>query len=89
MTTTDRDRAALRAEDTPEEPRSEVVALDAESGRELWSAPTGAQSTAVTGRNQDAVVSGSAVLMVDAANSRLEARNARSGEVTRLGSTPD
>ncbi|MEU5359839.1 serine/threonine-protein kinase [Streptomyces albidoflavus] len=70
------------AEDAPEDPRSEVVALDAESGRELWSAPTGAQSTAVTGRNQDAVVSGSTVLMVDAANSRLEARDARSGEVT-------
>ncbi|MFP3116891.1 protein kinase domain-containing protein [Streptomyces sp. Iso 434] len=70
------------AEDAPQDPRSEVVALDAESGRELWSAPTGAQSTAVTGRNQDAVVSGSAVLMVDAANSRLEARNALSGKVT-------
>ncbi|MFE1128666.1 PQQ-binding-like beta-propeller repeat protein [Streptomyces albidoflavus] len=70
------------AQDAPEDPRSEVVALDAESGRELWSAPTGAQSTAVTGRNQDAVVSGSTVLMVDAANSRLEARDARSGEVT-------
>ncbi|MFB8416712.1 PQQ-binding-like beta-propeller repeat protein [Streptomyces albidoflavus] len=70
------------AEDAPQDPQSEVVALDAESGRELWSAPTGAQSTAVTGRNQDAVVSGSAVLMVDAANSRLEARDARSGEVT-------
>ncbi|SCD71182.1 PQQ-like domain-containing protein, partial [Streptomyces sp. IgraMP-1] len=70
------------AEDAPEDPRSEVVALDAESGRELWSAPTGAQSTAVTGRNQDAVVSGSTVLMVDAANSRLEARDARSGEVS-------
>ncbi|GAA2540095.1 serine/threonine-protein kinase [Streptomyces intermedius] len=70
------------AEDAPQDPRSEVVALDAESGRELWSAPTGAQSTAVTGRNQDAVVSGSAVLMVDAANSRLEARNAHSGKVT-------
>ncbi|MEU6107338.1 serine/threonine-protein kinase [Streptomyces albidoflavus] len=70
------------AEDAPQDPQSEVVALDAETGRELWSAPTGAQSTAVTGRNQDAVVSGSAVLMVDAANSRLEARNAHSGEVT-------
>lgn len=70
------------AEDAPQDPRSEVVALDAESGRELWSAPTGAQSTALTGRNQDAVVSGSAVLMVDAANSRLEARNAHSGKVT-------
>ncbi|MEU7373657.1 serine/threonine-protein kinase [Streptomyces albidoflavus] len=70
------------AEDAPQDPESEVVALDAESGRELWSAPTGAQSTAVTGRNQDAVVSGSVVLMVDAANSRLEARNTRSGEVT-------
>ncbi|MCX5457258.1 serine/threonine-protein kinase [Streptomyces albidoflavus] len=70
------------AEDAPEDPRSEVVALDAESGRELWSAPTGAQSTAVTGRNQDAVVSGSTLLMVDGANSRLEARDARSGEIT-------
>lgn len=70
------------AEEAPQDPESEVVALDAESGRELWSAPSGAQSTAVTGRNQDAVVSGSAVLMVDAANSRLEARNARTGDVT-------
>ena len=38
------------------------------------------QSTAVTGRTRDAVVAGSAVVTVDASNSRFEARDARSGE---------
>jgi outer membrane protein assembly factor BamB len=70
------------AEDAPQDPRSEVVALDADSGRELWSAPSGAQSTAVTGRSLDAVVAGSAVVTVDASNSRFEARDAHSGEIT-------
>ncbi|WP_274028710.1 protein kinase domain-containing protein [Streptomyces sp. MMBL 11-1] len=70
------------AEDAPKGPRSEVVALDAASGRELWSVPSGAQSTAVTGRTMDAVVVGSAVVTVDASNSRFEARDARSGEIT-------
>ncbi|MER7551787.1 PQQ-binding-like beta-propeller repeat protein [Streptomyces anulatus] len=74
------------AQDVPEGPRSEVVALDADSGRELWSAPSGAQSTAVTGRTMDAVVVGSAVVTVDASNSRFEARDAHSGEV--LWTTP-
>ncbi|MGW7094205.1 protein kinase domain-containing protein [Streptomyces sp. NPDC054874] len=69
------------AQDDPGGPRSEVVALDADSGRELWSAPSGAQSTAVTGRTMDAVVVGSAVVTVDASNSRFEARDAHSGEV--------
>ncbi|MBT2895723.1 PQQ-binding-like beta-propeller repeat protein [Streptomyces sp. McG3] len=69
------------AQDDPEGPRSEVVALDADSGRELWAAPSGAQSTAVTGRTRDAVVAGSAVVSVDASNSRFEARDAHSGEV--------
>ncbi|MEV6312120.1 PQQ-binding-like beta-propeller repeat protein [Streptomyces sp. NPDC051840] len=68
------------AEDAPQDPRAEVVALDAVSGRELWSVPTGAQSTAVTGRTQDAVVAGSLVVTVDAANSRFEARDAHSGD---------
>lgn len=69
------------AQDAPQDPPSEVVALDANSGRELWSVPTGAQSTAVTGRTRDAVVAGSAVVTVDASNSRFEARDAHSGEV--------
>lgn len=68
------------AEDAPQDPPTEVVALDAETGRELWSVPSGAQSTAVTGRTQDAVVTGSAVVTVDASNSRFEARDAHSGE---------
>ncbi|MER6722482.1 serine/threonine-protein kinase [Streptomyces halstedii] len=70
------------AEDAPQDPPSEVVAIDADTGRELWSVPSGAWSTAVTGRTQDAVVAGSAVVTVDASNSRFEARDAHSGEVT-------
>lgn len=70
------------AEDAPQDPPSEVVAIDADNGRELWSVPSGAQSTAVTGRSQDALVVGSAVVTVDASNSRFEARDAHSGEVT-------
>ncbi|MGW4234132.1 protein kinase domain-containing protein [Streptomyces sp. NPDC004980] len=76
------------AQDAPEGPRSEVVAIDADNGRELWSVPSGAQSTAVTGRTQDAVVAGSAVVTVDASNSRFEARDAHSGEVTWTTSFP-
>ncbi|MFE7569128.1 PQQ-binding-like beta-propeller repeat protein [Streptomyces sp. NPDC057539] len=70
------------AEDAPQDPPSEVVAIDANTGQELWSVPSGAQSTAVTGRTQDALVVGSAVVTVDASNSRFEARDAHSGEVT-------
>ncbi|MEV6425955.1 serine/threonine-protein kinase [Streptomyces sp. NPDC051662] len=69
------------AEDAPQDPHSEVVAIDANNGRELWSVPSGAQSMAVTGRTQDALVVGSAVVTVDASNSRFEARDAHSGEV--------
>jgi outer membrane protein assembly factor BamB len=69
------------AQDAPQDPHSEVVAIDANSGRELWSVPSGAQSQAVTGRTQDAVVVGSAVVTVDAFNSRFEARDAHSGRV--------
>ncbi|EDY45126.1 PQQ enzyme repeat containing protein [Streptomyces sp. SPB074] len=69
-------------EDSPKTPRGEVVALDAKTGRELWSTPTGAQSRAVAGRSQDAVVAGGTVVSVDAGNSRLEARDAHSGDVT-------
>ncbi|QBJ89285.1 serine/threonine protein kinase [Streptomyces seoulensis] len=71
----------IAAEDDPGSPPTEVVAVDATSGRELWSAPSGAQSQAVTGRTQDAVVLGSAVVMVDGPDSRLEARDAHSGAV--------
>ncbi len=62
-------------------PKGEVVALDADDGRERWSAPSGAQSVAVTGRSQDAVLMGSSVVTVDAANSRFEARDAHSGKL--------
>ncbi|WP_326696285.1 serine/threonine-protein kinase [Streptomyces sp. NBC_01754] len=76
------------AQDAPQDPPSEVVAVDADDGRELWSVPSGAQSTAVTGRTRDAVVIGSAVVTVDASNSRFEAREASSGEVTWTSSFP-
>jgi outer membrane protein assembly factor BamB len=76
------------AQDAPQDPPSEVVAIDANNGRELWSVPSGAQSTAVTGRTQDAIVVGSAVVTVDASNSRFEARDAHSGEVTWTTSFP-
>ncbi|MGW2085029.1 protein kinase domain-containing protein [Streptomyces sp. NPDC001880] len=72
----------IAAQDAPQDPPSEVVAIDANDGRELWSVPSGAQSTAVTGRTQDALVVGSAVVTVDGSNSRFEARDAHSGEVT-------
>ncbi|MFF2962513.1 serine/threonine-protein kinase [Streptomyces sp. NPDC057963] len=70
------------AQDAPQDPPSEVVAVDAHDGRELWSVPSGAQSRAVTGRTQDAIVVGSAVVTVDASNSRFEARDAHTGTVT-------
>ncbi|WP_330243037.1 MULTISPECIES: protein kinase domain-containing protein [unclassified Streptomyces] len=70
------------AEDAPQDPPTEVVAIDANNGRELWSVTSGARSMAVTGRTQDAIVVGSAVVTVDASNSRFEARDAHSGEVT-------
>ncbi|MFE7213263.1 serine/threonine-protein kinase [Streptomyces sp. NPDC001698] len=76
------------AQDAPQDPPSEVVAIDANNGRELWSVPSGAQSTAVTGRTQDAIVVGSAVVTVDASNSSFEARDAHSGEVTWTTSFP-
>ncbi|MFF1380725.1 protein kinase [Streptomyces sp. NPDC058308] len=69
------------AEDAPGGPATEVVAIDADKGDELWSVPSGAQSTAVTGRTQDAVVIDSTVVTVDASNTRFEARRAHSGGV--------
>ncbi|WP_406134805.1 serine/threonine-protein kinase [Streptomyces sp. NBC_01089] len=74
------------AENAPQGPPREVVAIDANSGRELWSVASGAQSEAVTGRSQDALVVGSAVVTVDSSNSRFEARDAHSGKV--LWTTP-
>ncbi|WP_406310645.1 protein kinase domain-containing protein [Streptomyces sp. NBC_00623] len=76
------------AQDAPQDPPTEVVAIDANNGRELWSVPSGARSMAVTGRTQDAIVVGSAVVTVDASNSRFEARDAHSGEVTWTTSFP-
>ncbi|WP_030901654.1 serine/threonine-protein kinase [Streptomyces sp. NRRL F-5126] len=69
------------AEHAPQGPPREVVALDARTGRQLWSVPFGNQSQAVTGRSEDAVVAGSDVVTVDASNSRLEDRHAHSGAV--------
>ncbi|MET7286458.1 PQQ-binding-like beta-propeller repeat protein [Streptomyces sp. NPDC005573] len=71
----------IAAQDAPQDPSTEVVAMDADTGRERWSAPSGAQSQAVTGRTRDAVVIGSDVVTVDASNSRFEARDAHSGRV--------
>ncbi|MEW1686915.1 serine/threonine-protein kinase [Streptomyces sp. NPDC091265] len=76
------------AQDAPQGPPSEVVAFDANSGRELWSVPSGAQSKAVTGRTQDALVVGSAVVTVDSSDSRFEARDAHSGDVAWTTSFP-
>ncbi|MFD8911504.1 protein kinase [Streptomyces sp. NPDC059575] len=78
----------IAAEGDAQSPPNEVVAVDAKSGRELWSAPSGGQSTAVTGRFEDAVVVGSAVVSVDGSNSRFEARDAHSGEVLWTTSFP-
>ncbi|WP_127356701.1 serine/threonine-protein kinase [Actinacidiphila soli] len=78
----------LAAQDAPQDPPSEVVAIDANNGRKLWSVPSGAQSTAVTGRTQDALVVGSAVVTVNASNSRFEARDAHSGDVMWTTSFP-
>ncbi|MFE4452712.1 serine/threonine-protein kinase [Streptomyces sp. NPDC056796] len=75
-------------QDAPQGPPEEVVAIDADNGRELWSVASGAQSQAVAGRSQNAVVVGSAVVTVNASNSRFEARDAHSGEVAWKTSFP-
>ncbi|MGW5866414.1 protein kinase domain-containing protein [Streptomyces sp. NPDC055239] len=63
-----------------------LVALDADTSKELWSRPISGQSTAVAGRTNDAVLSGSTVLSVDTGRTRVEARDARTGRT--LWSTP-
>ncbi|MCX4665349.1 serine/threonine-protein kinase [Streptomyces sp. NBC_01381] len=65
---------------------TEVVALDAETSKELWSAGSGSQSTGLTGRTQDAVLFGSRVLTVNPEGTHVEAREARGGDL--LWSTP-
>ncbi|WP_371527919.1 serine/threonine-protein kinase [Streptomyces sp. NBC_01283] len=64
----------------------ELAALDARTSKELWSRPIGSQSQIYTGRSQDAVLSGSTVLSVDAGRTHVEARDAHSGR--SLWSTP-
>ncbi|MFD9907888.1 protein kinase [Streptomyces sp. NPDC059063] len=64
----------------------DLVALDTAKGEELWSAPAGALSTAVTGRSADAAVVGSTVLTVDRDGTRVEAHAVRSGK--RLWQVP-
>lgn len=65
---------------------TEIVALDADTSKELWSTESGSRSTGLTGRTQDAVLRGSTVLTVNAEGTRIEAREARSGDT--LWSTP-
>ncbi|WP_431038829.1 protein kinase domain-containing protein [Streptomyces sp. P6-2-1] len=65
----------------PDSAHGEVVAVDADTGRTLWSVRSGAQSQAVAGRSLDAAVIGSAVVTVDASGSRFEAREAHSGDL--------
>ncbi|MFF7340194.1 PQQ-binding-like beta-propeller repeat protein [Streptomyces sp. NPDC008163] len=76
------------AQDDPEARGDEVVAVDADSGKELWSTVSGAQSTAVTGRTRDAVVSGSDVITVDASDTAFEIRDAHSGDLARTAPFP-
>ncbi|MEU2023933.1 serine/threonine-protein kinase [Streptomyces sp. NPDC016469] len=71
----------IAAQDDPRGTSDEVVALDADSGEELWATPSGAQSTAVTGRTRDAVVLGTDVITVDASDTALEARDAHTGDL--------
>ncbi|MEU6123982.1 PQQ-binding-like beta-propeller repeat protein [Streptomyces sp. NPDC047123] len=70
------------AEDAPGDPATEVVAVDAAKGGELWSVPSGSQSTSVTGATRDAAVVGSTAVTVDPSNTRFEARRAHTGSVT-------
>ncbi|MGW2473229.1 protein kinase domain-containing protein [Streptomyces sp. NPDC001665] len=76
------------AQDDPEARGDEVVAVDADSGKELWSTVSGAQSTAVTGRTRDAVVFGSDVITVDASDTAFEIRDAHSGDLARTAPFP-
>ncbi|WP_073865196.1 serine/threonine-protein kinase [Streptomyces sp. CB01249] len=76
------------AQDDPQARGDEVVAVDADSGKELWSTVSGAQSTAVTGRTEDAVVTGSTVITVNASDDAFEARDAHSGELIWTASFP-
>jgi outer membrane protein assembly factor BamB len=76
----------LAAEDAPQDPRYEVVAIDANSGQELWSMPTGTDP--ITVWNQDALVIGSAVVTINTSNSGFEARDAHSGDAMWKTSFP-
>ncbi|THA30224.1 serine/threonine protein kinase [Streptomyces sp. A1277] len=76
------------AQDAPQDPTTEVVAVDADSGRELWSVPVGGQSTAITGRTRDAVLLGNDVVSVDPSDSALEFRDAHSGDLAWTTSFP-
>lgn len=71
---------------TPAQQSDQVVALDPETSEELWSQPIGGGSAVLTGRVQDAVLFGSAVLTVDPGGTRVQARDAQSGR--SLWSTP-
>ncbi|WP_030573690.1 protein kinase domain-containing protein [Streptomyces aureocirculatus] len=60
--------------------QDKVVALDSARGKELWSAPFSAQSSAVAGQGApDAVMVGSAVLTADAGGTHIQAHDVRSG----------
>ncbi|MER5489790.1 serine/threonine-protein kinase [Streptomyces sp. NPDC002454] len=66
--------------------RTEVVAFDAGSGRELWRARIGTKATYLLREPQQAVLVGSTVLTVDPGSTRFQARSARDGRP--LWSTP-
>ncbi|MFH8992874.1 protein kinase [Streptomyces sp. NPDC017940] len=60
--------------------QDEVVALDSARGKQLWSAPFSAQSSAVAGQGApDAAMVGSAVLTADAGGTHIQAHDVRSG----------
>ncbi|SEG94732.1 Serine/threonine protein kinase [Actinacidiphila yanglinensis] len=78
----------IAPDNASDEPLVTVMAVDADSGKVLWSTPSGAEAEAVTGQAQAAVVAGTAVVAVDGSNSRFEARDAHSGDVLWTKSFP-
>ncbi|TPQ20796.1 serine/threonine-protein kinase [Streptomyces sporangiiformans] len=59
---------------------TEVVALTAGDGEEVWSAPLGSDATVLVGRPNEAVLQGFSVYSADASKSRLVARDATTGK---------
>ncbi|MFD5555410.1 PQQ-binding-like beta-propeller repeat protein [Streptomyces sp. NPDC127068] len=68
--------------------RTEVVALDAASGEELWRTRVGTKATYLLREPQHAVLTGSTVLTVDPGSTRFEARSARDGQLSWTTALP-